>query len=450
MKIFDKSSIFTVTGITHAIKNNLENDFRFVKVRGEISNLATPYSGHTYFTLKDDSAQLKAVLFKQQKRFIDLAPANGQMVFCSGRITVYEPRGEYQLVVDGVQLEGEGMLQLAFEKLKGKLGALGYFDQERKKPLPPFPEKIAVITSPTGAALQDFLKIDRLRGSNVHILIIPVRVQGENAADEIVQALKLANCTDGVDTVVLCRGGGSLEDLWAFNEEKVARAIFDSSIPVVTGIGHETDFTIADFCSDFRCPTPTAAAEKIIPDTAVLSERISTLSRNMKRGFNHNLVALRHRLLLQSRILQNFNDRVSGFRFRLQMSTSEMLSAMTGLLRKKESGLSLLLRELSARSPRGRIALQAHQVGFLRDSLNDKMLHILDRKKAELSSQAKLLNSVSPLATLGRGYSITRKFDADKERYQVITESGQTAVGDRINVLLHRGELECEVSQVKK
>ncbi len=277
-----------------------------------------------------------------------------------------------------------------------------------------------------------------------------MRVQGENAADEIVQALKLANCTDGVDTVVLCRGGGSLEDLWAFNEEKVARAIFDSSIPVVTGIGHETDFTIADFCSDFRCPTPTAAAEKIIPDTAVLSERISTLSRNMKRGFNHNLVALRHRLLLQSRILQNFNDRVSGFRFRLQMSTSEMLSAMTGLLRKKESGLSLLLRELSARSPRGRIALQAHQVGFLRDSLNDKMLHILDRKKAELSSQAKLLNSVSPLATLGRGYSITRKFDADKERYQVITESGQTAVGDRINVLLHRGELECEVSQVKK
>lgn len=447
MNSFDNTTILTISEITRAIKNNLEKQYRFIRVCGEISNLSTPYSGHSYFVLKDDTAQIRGVLFKQQKRFVDLSLANGQQVICFGRITVYEPRGEYQLVIDSIQLEGEGQLQLAFENLKKKLQGKGYFDNDRKKSLPQFPEKIAIITSPTGAAIQDFLKIDTLRNSKVHIQILPVRVQGTQAASEIRDALRLANKLDDIDIIVLCRGGGSLEDLWAFNEEKVAKAIYDSKVPVVTGIGHEVDFTIADFCSDFRCPTPTGAAEKIIYNTNILTGELASLRNRLQRSIHHSYSSLGQKLLHHKLQLKSFTRRFDNESFRLQMSKSYITSAMSNALKQKADTLTLLSNRLYAQAPNHQIELQSHQVNFLLQQLKERMARIIDQKEAALIHGAKLLNSVSPLATLERGYSITRKVSETNDGYQVITDTDQAEIGDRVNILLHRGELECEVKK---
>lgn len=447
MKILDSSPILTVSEITKAIKNNLENKYRFVRICGEISNLSTPYSGHSYFILKDDSAQMRGVLFKQQKRFMNLNLENGQQVICFGRITVYEPRGEYQLVVDSVELEGEGRLQIAFENLKNKLFKLGYFADDRKKNLPSYPRNIAIITSPTGAALQDFLKIDSNRRSIVSIKILPVRVQGDKAANEIVNAIGQANSLGDFDIIVLCRGGGSLEDLWAFNEECVARAIYNSKIPIVTGIGHEVDFTIADFCADFRCPTPTGAAEKIIPDTAEMLAEIAMYRENIIRSMEHKCILLENKLQHQARYLQNFYRQFESEAFRLQMSKTYIIAAITNNLRNKTDRLKQIVSRLYTQAPSQQITLQNAHLHFLQKQLKEKMQQIIEQKKAALTSEAKLLNGVSPLATLGRGYSITRKFSTEGQSYQVVMGTDDVEVGEQVNILLNKGELECEVKK---
>jgi exodeoxyribonuclease VII large subunit len=250
--------ILTVTELTKSIRGILETEFPFVTVTGEISNLRQPYSGHLYFTLKDENSQLKAVLFKTQQKYLRELPEEGQEVICRGRISVYEPRGEYQLIIDFVERLGTGELQIAFENLKLKLAQEGLFAQEAKKEIPQFPSRVALVTSPEGAALYDFLKVALQRFPSQPIEIYPVRVQGKEAAPEICEALAVLNRLKRSNVIVLCRGGGSIEDLWPFNEESVARAIFQSAIPVVSAIGHEIDFTIADFVADLRVPTPTS------------------------------------------------------------------------------------------------------------------------------------------------------------------------------------------------
>ncbi|HBT97123.1 MAG TPA: exodeoxyribonuclease VII large subunit, partial [Desulfobulbaceae bacterium] len=273
------SLIQTVSQLTAALKFLVERQYSFIAVRGEISNLRLPASGHQYFTLKDAGAQLRAVLLKPQARYLAAPLRDGGQVICRGRVTVYEPRGDYQLLVDSVEADGEGELRLKFDTLKAKLTAEGLFAEERKRPLPAFPEKIVIITSATGAALHDFLTIWRRRRSNVHVVIYPSAVQGKNAALELATALERVNSEIGGDIIVLCRGGGSLEDLSAFNEEILARAIVRSQIPVVTGVGHEIDFTIADFCADWRAPTPTGAAERSIADCGRLRQQVSRHQR---------------------------------------------------------------------------------------------------------------------------------------------------------------------------
>ena len=254
------SRIFTVTEINDSIRGILEVQFPFVSVAGEISNLRQPLSGHCYFTLKDDKAQIRAVLFKMQQRYLSAMPADGQMVICHGRISVYEARGEYQLIVDTIDFHGTGIMQLEFERLKQKLAAEGLFDEETKKQLPYLPEHITLVTSPKGAAVHDFIRIAQSRCPLTKIAVFPVSVQGDAAAGEISRAIAAINKHLKTDIIVLCRGGGSLEDLWAFNEEKVARAIDASTIPVVSAVGHEIDYTIADFVADLRAPTPSGAA----------------------------------------------------------------------------------------------------------------------------------------------------------------------------------------------
>ena len=255
--------ILTVTELTRSIRGILETEFPFITVSGEISNLRQPYSGHVYLTLKDENSQIKAVLFKLQQKYLRELPADGQKVICRGRISVYEPRGEYQLIIDYLERLGTGELQVAFGMLKQKLADEGLFDPVTKKEIPRFPARIALVTSPEGAALHDFLKVALERYPSQPIEIFPVRVQGKEAATEITNALVQLNQLQRSEVIVLCRGGGSIEDLWPFNEESVARAIYASHIPVVSAVGHEIDYTIADFVADLRAPTPSAAAETI-------------------------------------------------------------------------------------------------------------------------------------------------------------------------------------------
>jgi exodeoxyribonuclease VII large subunit len=295
--------ILTVTELTASIRGILETEFPFVTVTGEISNLRKPYSGHLYFTLKDENSQLKTVLFKMQQKYLRELPLDGQQVICRGRISVYEPRGEYQLIVDYIERMGTGELQVAFENLKLKLDQEGLFDQDHKKQIPRFPSRVALVTSPEGAALYDFLKVALQRFPSQPIEIYPVRVQGKEAAPEICEALATLNLRNRCDVIVLCRGGGSIEDLWSFNEESVARAIYESNVPVVSAIGHEIDCTISDFVADLRSPTPTAAAEAVIPNKLILADHVQRLTLKLANTVHQKIKEERHQVILQQHML---------------------------------------------------------------------------------------------------------------------------------------------------
>lgn len=442
-----QQQIFSVSQLTGSIQNLLEKNFAFVRVQGEISNLKTPYSGHSYFSLKDHSAQIRAVLFKQKKRFVDHDLEEGQEVICFGRVTVYEPRGDYQLIVDSVELYGQGRLQIEFEELKQKLSAKGYFDQKAKKDIPVLPKKIAVISSPTGAAFQDFLKIVRLRRAAIHIQLLPVRVQGEFAADEISRAINTINIKGNCDAIVLCRGGGSIEDLWSFNSENVADAIFSSKIPIITGIGHEIDFTIADFCADFRCPTPTAAAERLSPDNATLSKQVITLRNRLSGTMRDKLVFAEQNLRYQTTILKNVSKTIDNASHRLGMSRAYLYQAINEIIAKESSRLALLSEKLQHQAPTAKLENKKLRMAHLIKNLRAAMEKTLDKKTQALGRSAAILNSVSPLATLARGYSIARKYDQNGEKTIVIRKASEVSTGDLVNILLSEGEFDCLVSE---
>ena len=279
----DDRRVLTVSELNESIRLLLEAQYPFISVGGEISNLHKPYSGHCYFTLKDSGAQIRAVLFKMQQRYLSRFPKDGDHVVCRGRISVYEPRGEYQLIVDTIDHQGAGALQLAFEQLKQRLATEGLFDEHRKRRPPGFPGHITLVTSPRGAAVHDFIHIANRRCPMVRIAVYPVAVQGEQASAEMIRALEEINARVATDLIVLCRGGGSIEDLWAFNDEHLARAIRRSAVPVVSAVGHEIDFTIADFAADLRAPTPSAAAELLTPDSAALRVRINQQDERLRR-----------------------------------------------------------------------------------------------------------------------------------------------------------------------
>jgi exodeoxyribonuclease VII large subunit len=436
------AEVLTVSQATQSIKSLLEENYRFIHVRGEISNLRIPYSGHRYFILKDSTAQIRAVLFKPQDRYLAKPLEDGQQVICHGRISVYEQRGEYQLIVDVVEQAGFGVLQIRFEELKKKLAAEGLFDAARKKPLPAFPERIIVISSPSGAAIHDFLTVWRQRRSTVTVQLLPVRVQGKGAGEEISAALDLAN-RQQTDLIVLCRGGGSIEDLWTFNEEIVARAIARSRVPVVTGIGHEIDFTIADFCADLRAPTPTGAAERIIPDTALLKNRIAGMRKEIVNCIERRLAAEQRNLDHSLRLLGNFREGLQGLAFRLDLCIHRFSRVFLARLAEKEQRCERLMRRLEAQTPLHRLQLKALQIDYLEKRLRRHMATILQRKEARLAACAALLDSLSPLAILARGYAIVRK-EIGKAMH-VVSRSGEVEQGDRVEVLLGQGSLRCEV-----
>ena len=395
--------IYSVSELTAELKALLENTFTGVWVEGEISNFKHHTSGHMYFTLKDDRGQLRGVMFRGSNRGLQFRPEDGLAVIVFGNVTIYEPRGEYQVYVECMEPKGLGALQLAFEQLKTRLEAEGLFDPARKRPIPLLPKKIGVVTSPSGAAIRDILQIIHRRFANVQVLIFPVRVQGEGAAAEIVEGVEFLNKRGDLDVLIVARGGGSIEDLWAFNEEVVARAIYASQTPVISAVGHETDFTIADFVADVRAPTPSAAAELVISRKAELSQRVDDL----------------------------FSRLVSHMRYRAERSGERLRS---------------LERHLRLLSPLERVKGQRERLRDGALALQSSMSHRLALWRGELRTAAARLDSLSPLAILARGYSVCRRLPD----LSILTRAASIAEGERVEVLLHQGGLICRVEEQRQ
>ncbi len=396
LRLFEERRVLSVSQLVNDVKRDLELRFRDLWVKGEISNLKVPGSGHLYFTLKDGEAQIRAICFRMQNRYLKFQPQDGMDVLARGSISVYPPRGEFQLVVEHMEPAGIGALQVAFEQLKARLQGQGFFALDRKRPLPALPKKIGVVTSPTGAAIQDILRVLKRRNDSVDVLLFPVRVQGAGAAEDIARAINYMNTRQDLDVLIVGRGGGSLEDLWAFNEEVVARAVFNSRIPIISAVGHEVDFTICDFVADLRAPTPSAAAEIVSRTRDELCEKVTALSGRALQSLRLMLREKRYRL---ERLAGNraFADAQSRLRF-----YSQRLDELHArLLRLFPAGLRPYVT----------------QVAELEAAVERSFHYCLQIKRQRLEKRAAQLDAYSPLAVLQRGYAI-------------VTDAGNVVVRD--------------------
>ncbi len=437
--------VLKVSELTREIKDILEGKFYELWVEGEISNLRIPPSGHLYFTLKDDSSQIRAVLFRLQARALRFIPEDGLHVICCGRISVYEKRGEYQLILETMEPKGVGALQLAFLQLKDKLEKEGFFDAGRKKPIPLFPQTIGIVTSPTGAVIRDMLHIIERRFKNVRIVLYPVRVQGEGAALEIAGGINYFNAVNEVDVIIVGRGGGSIEDLWAFNEEEVARAIYHSTIPIISAVGHETDYTIADFVADLRAPTPSAAAELVVKDKREVKEildqwedRLENQMLQILQESGAEVSYLRKRLRDPKKMIEESILKVDDFINRIR------LSALWVLRRKREKNLHLD-QGLTVRNPIRGVENLRPVVSGLEKNLFQNIRYFLEMKKQTMRGLLGKLDSLNPLAVLERGYSITRKIPS----LQILKDSSAVEAGEEVEVKLFRGTLLCQVERTQ-
>jgi exodeoxyribonuclease VII large subunit len=437
----EQRRIYTVSDLTADIKVILEDKFPFVWICGEISNFRVPASGHFYFTLKDDNAQINVVMFRSQNRNLKFVPEDGISVTGLGRISVYEPRGTYQIIFEYLEPEGTGAIQLAYEQLKARLVEEGLFDEKHKKPLPYLPQKISIITSPTGAVVHDILKIINRRFSNVHIEIIPVKVQGEGAEDEIVTALKLLNARDDSDIAVIARGGGSFEDFHAFNSEVVARSIFESEIPIISAVGHETDFSIADFVSDLRAPTPSAAAELVIPLKNDLVKRCAELSMTLTNRFFRYIEYLQ---ILLKEITNRLFDPTKKIE-NLMLRTDDMFARLIRTYKNRDSQwrerLEWRVERLNANNPLIHINKLNEELAQEYDNLLIYIKISLNEKHFMLRELTSRLNALSPNAILARGYSIARTIpDA-----VVVRDPQEVSIGQDLEVLVAKGSIICSV-----
>ncbi len=440
----------SVSRLAREVKTLLESHFDFVWVEGEISNLARPASGHWYFSLKDDSAQVRCAMFRRANGRLRFNPENGDAVRLRARISLYEARGDFQLIVEYLEPAGAGALQARFEALRASLDAEGLFAAERKRPLPPAPRHLGIITSATGAALHDMLTVLRRRCPLIAVSVLPVPVQGAEAAPAICAAIARANRWQesgaaAFDALIVGRGGGSLEDLWAFNEESVARAIVGSGLPVVSAVGHETDVTIADLAADWRAPTPSAAAELLSPDQADWRLRLAQLDqaliRNAARRLRdagRELAHLRARLKHPGTLLRERAQRLDDLESRLARAQSQALQ-------RARQRLARLVDRFLRRDPQPRLARLGDRIDSGERRLHQAMARDLARRRERLSRLAALLDSLSPLATLGRGYAILSSGDGT-----ILRRARDTAVGDAVTARLARGQLALRVEGVKE
>jgi exodeoxyribonuclease VII large subunit len=435
--------VFSVSDLTAGIRGLLETEYSEVWVEGEISNCRLWNTGHLYFTLKDPGAQLKAVMFKSQVRSLKFKPEDGLHVIVRGRLSVYDPKGEYQIVCDQVEPHGLGALQLAFDQLKRRLQAEGLFDTARKRPLPSFPRKIGIVTSLDGAAIRDIIKVLDRRYPNAHIVIRPARVQGEGAAADIARGLNEIVTLPGIDVVIVGRGGGSVEDLWAFNEEVVARAIAASPVPVISAVGHEVDVTIADFAADVRAPTPSAAAEIVVARKEDFCTHIDRLGQRLAGAVRGSIARL------ESRVHQlNRRPGFAGWSARLALRGRHCAETTHALRHAAQAGINRRLRtyqhlrlQLEQFDLRRRLGTVRTKLAGVDGMLRAAVQHRRHTAEKRLQGCAARLESLSPLAVLGRGYAVVW----DESRTHVIRRTSEVKPGDRVKVTLSEGELACEI-----
>jgi exodeoxyribonuclease VII large subunit len=436
--------VLTVSELTARIRDLLAKNFTDIWVVGEISNCREAQSGHIYFTLKDDRAQVRCVFFKQQQRGIKFRPEDGLQMTVRGSISVYETRGEYQIYVENLEPVGLGALQLAFEQLKKRLEAEGLFAAGRKKPLPLLPTRIGLITSPRGAAVRDVVRILRRRFPNVHLTVYPVRVQGEGAAGEIVKAVKFFNQKKLVDVLILARGGGSIEDLWAFNEEPVARAIAASLIPVISGVGHETDFTIADFVADVRASTPSAAAELVVQTRREFDKHIADLRETLASQIRYRLLELSRRVheLSARRGFRRPLDLLRQQRQRADEMTSRLALGLRAQLEKSRKRFTAAHLRIMSFDFRVKIAAFRLRLERRSADLSVRAERLLRNKRERLDRLRLQLEERSPLRVLERGYAIATDVAGN-----LLRDAAQVSLGDSVAIQLHRGRLTTEVKK---
>ena len=444
----DPPLTLSVSQLNRQARTLLESHFDFVWVEGEVSNFVAPSSGHWYFSLKDGGAQVRCAMFRNRNQRLRFTPGNGDAIRLRCRVSLYEGRGEFQLIVEHLEHAGAGALQAAFEQLKVRLQAEGLFDAERKKPLPTSVSRLGVVTSPTGAAIHDILTVLQRRCPAIEIYILPVAVQGDTAAAEIAAAIERANRWQGegkidIDALIVGRGGGSLEDLWAFNEEVVARAIAASTLPIVSAVGHEVDFSIADMVADQRAATPSAAAELLSPDQREWLERLRAIELTLERQIRRKLADAAKELEHLKRRLKHPGAQLREQSQRLDDLEQRLILAQRNLLRQRANELALLQSRLLAQSPLSRIQQGQQQLAGLQQRMEAAIRKRLDDAGTRLAHLAQMLDSLSPLATLQRGYAIVT--DAGGK---VISDSSEVAVGTQVRARLARGSLDLTVDSV--
>jgi len=435
--------IYTVARLTADIKSLLEERFPFVWVVGEISNFRIPASRHYYFTLKDESARIGAVMFRGQNRNLKFLPEDGMTVTGLGRISLYEPRGSYQIIFEYLEPSGLGALQAAFEQLKGRLSREGLFDESHKKPIPFLPRTIGLVTSRTGAVVHDILNVLDRRFPNLRVEIVPVKVQGEGAEARIAGAVEALNRRGTADVAILARGGGSLEDLAAFNSERVARSIFASEIPIISAVGHETDATIADFVADCRAPTPSAAAELAVPVKAELIRTCGNLTASLAGRLRRHLTDRRRRLDETLKRLVHPKRRLADLLLRVDDLTARLNRGMDGALRRKQERLLWRRERLLTARPSRRIRRLKERVGGRRRELALHLKGYLAHRRVRLQDLTARLSGLDPTAVLGRGYSIARTLPEGA----VIRDADRVDIDGRLHITLARGALICRVEE---
>ena len=434
--------IYSVTQLTRELRSQLETGYRGIWVEGEISGLATPASGHWYFSLKESNAVIRCAFFRNRRSSTSITPKNGMQVLVRGQISLYEPRGDLQYIVSYMEESGEGALRRAFERLKQKLAEEGLFESNHKKPIPPFPQSIGIVTSQTGAALRDMLTTLARRHPSARVILYPTLVQGEMAPGQIADMLDLCNQRNEVDVLILGRGGGSLEDLQAFNEEVVARAIFSSSIPVVCGIGHETDFTIADMVGDLRAATPTAAAEQVSPDIEHIKRRVINAKNQLMRALTRTIQGRQQGLDYLSARLLHPSQKLINIENRRRSLEQQLILRMTHRMSQAKYELQAVVGELRLHAPRHQIETRRNRLERAQRQLTETIKTRLKALQSSVNVYQEKMNIMSPEHTLNRGYAIVQ--NANK---QVVIEASQVISGESLTIKVAKGNIDATVSE---
>lgn len=442
-ELLPERQILSISQLNRRARLLLETHLLLLWIRGEISNFARPGSGHWYLTLKDSDAQIRCAMFRNRNQLVKISPKDGDQVLVRGRVGLYENRGDYQLIIEHMEADGAGLLQRQFEALKQKLQQEGLFDDARKRTLPPYPNRIGIITSATGAALRDILQVAARRCPWVEINIYPTPVQGKEAIDAIVKAIAMANVHDSCELLILARGGGSLEDLWAFNEEAVARAIYNSNIPIISAVGHETDFTIADFVADMRAPTPSAAAEIATPDRQALTELVMRYEVMLARRISDLINQQQRNLRSLSKRLRSPSDKLREQNQHLDHLEIRLVHGWKRLVNTRNQYFLQLRKRLVNIQPHKQLEELHQKNRDLSLRLHRALTSQLNSQRQQLQGLAATLNAVSPLSTLERGYAIAT--DSDKRIIRSVT---QTSAGNAIAITLKDGKLDCVVKSV--